>query len=108
VTRRRELDALLDRHADDLADACLLAGVALIERACSRSRESVDFRWRSYPRGELRALRRSLQQGIALARMGCLMREVDDERWLEREQRRELAQELLDRAAEEGRKRPPS
>lgn len=92
--RRRALDAFLEHHTDDTADAAFLAGVAMIERACERARESVDYRWRSFPRGELRAFRRSLKLGLLMCRFAVLAREADDQRWDELAAAAQLAEDL--------------
>lgn len=98
---RAELDRLFERHtADDVADAALLVGIAMVERACARSREALEFRWRSYPRGELRALRRGVREGLEVCRFATLLSEADRERFeeglavhLEREAARAAARE---------------
>lgn len=82
TSARAALDRFLgERDVDDVADGAFLAGIAMIERACERARESVDFRWRSNAFGELRALRRSLKLAVDLCTAGAMLREIDDERW---------------------------
>jgi hypothetical protein len=94
---RVELDRLFERHtADDVADAALLVGIGMIERACVRSREALEFRWRSYPGGELRVLRRGVRTGLEVCRFATLLAEADRERFEEG-----LAAHLAQQAARE-------
>lgn len=88
---RGELDRLLEHNADDVADATLLVGLALIEKACADARAALEFRWRSYPRGELRALRRGLRAGLRMCTAAMLVSEAEREQF---EQDRRLADEL--------------
>lgn len=81
MTSRNELDRLLERGADDVADAALLVGIGLIEKACADARAALEFRWRSYPRGELRGLRRGVKAGLRLCTLAMLVVEVDRERF---------------------------
>lgn len=81
MTARNELDRLVERNADDVADAALLVGLGLIEKACADARAALDFRWRSYPRGEVRALRRGLRAGSRLVTFAALVAEADRERF---------------------------
>jgi len=97
-SRRGALESFLEQHADDTADAAFLAGIAMIERACMAARESVDYRWRSWPRGELRRLRGSLKLGLLLCRFAVLAREADEERWDEATEAARMVAELNGRA----------
>jgi len=96
--RRRALELFLERHADDTADAAFLAGIAMIERACAAARESVEFRWRSWPRGEFRRLRGSIRLGLLICRFAVLTREADQERWDEATAAARMLEELNARA----------
>lgn len=95
MSARVELVDLLERMGDEAADAAWLAGVAALEKAALDARAALEFRWRSYPRGELRALRRNVKQGLALCRLAMLTAEADRERF---EVDRRLAEELAEQA----------
>lgn len=102
MARLPQLEQLLERHdVDDVADAALLAGLALIERQVGRTREAVEFRWRSYPRGELRALRRGMRLGLELCRFAVALAEAEREHF-----ERGLHHELHQRAQRAARRRP--
>jgi len=95
---RRELERFLEEHADDVSDGAFLAAIGVLEQACARARESVEFRWRSSPRTELRSLRRSVKLALLLARFAMLAREADRERWDEETADARMLEELNARA----------
>lgn len=95
MTARAELDRLIERNADDTADAALLVGLALIEKACADARAAIEFRWRSHPRGEVRHLRRGVRAGLRMCTVAMLIAEADRERF---EAERLLAEDLAARA----------
>lgn len=105
---QRALAAFLEQYADETGDAAFLAGIAIIERACARARESLDFRWRSWPRGEMRAFRRSIKIGLLMCRFGVLTKEAEDERWDQRADAARLAEDLRARAARKAQRRRAS
>jgi hypothetical protein len=94
-----ELASFLQEHGDDAAEAAWLAAIALIENACGRGREGQFGRWRAFPRGELRRLRRDIAAGLRLARFAVVLQDAENARY------DELEVELREAAAEAGRKR---
>jgi hypothetical protein len=92
----------LARFLEDTTDApevLWLAAVAMLERATAEAREAKWSRFRYYPAGELRRLRRSLSEGVRLARLAVAIQEDENDR------NRALDVELAEAAAEVGRAR---
>lgn len=93
------LAAYVERRGDRAAEVAWEASLALIVKAVDDAREGRFGRWRAYPRGELRRLRRDLAEGLELARLAVALQEED------REQTRELDGELRGLAGDAGRAR---
>lgn len=89
----------VSRRGDRAAEVVWDAALAMLERAFRDARESSESRWRWYPRGELRRLRRDVAEALELARLAVALREE------EQEQSRELDEELTRTAAEAGKAR---
>ena len=71
----------------------------MIERAIEDGRESRHSRFRNYPRGSLRKVRRDAAGGFHLLRLAVALQEADDDR------DRELVADLQARAAQAGKAR---
>jgi hypothetical protein len=99
MSARRGLAAFVERRGDRSAEVVWSAALAMLERACADARECSSSRWRWYPAGELRRLRRDVAEGLELARLAVALQEEDAE------QRRELDRDLAAAAAEAGRAR---
>jgi hypothetical protein len=89
----------LDRFGDESAEIAWLAGLAWIDRAAAAAREGKWGRFRYYPAGELRRLRRDLAGALQLCRWAVAMQEEENEH------SRELTAELHAAAEEAGRRR---
>jgi hypothetical protein len=73
----RYLERLDHYDADEVAAAVWWTAISRLELAVQEARQGLDGRWRSYPRGELRRLRRNVAGAFALARFAV---ELDEER----------------------------
>lgn len=93
------LQAYVERRGDRAAEVAWDAALALIRRAADDAGEGRWGRWRFYPKGELRRLRRDLAEGLELARLAVALCEED------KLQTAELDAELAEVAAEAGRAR---
>jgi hypothetical protein len=71
------LAAFLEDCREDAAEASWSAGLAMIERACARARES-ETRFRFYPPGELRKLRRGIARGLVLCRFAVALQQDEN------------------------------
>jgi len=96
---RQGLEAFLERHGDRAAETLWWSALAILDRAVEDAAEGKWGRWRFYPAGELRRLRRDLAEGLELARLAVALQEEENE------SRAELDAELREAAAEAGRKR---
>lgn len=76
------LQAFLERYSE-APEVMWTAAVAWIERAAADARAASGRRWRHYPQGEIRRLRRELAGALMLARLAAAMQE--EENSLERE-----------------------
>lgn len=90
------LAAFVERRGDRAAEVVWDAALVMLERACADAREAQSARWRSWPRGELRRLRRDLAEGLELARLAVALQEEDHE------QGREMDRDLVELAAAAG------
>lgn len=93
------LAGFLDRYAEDSAEVAWTAATALLERAATCAREGNFGRFRYYPAGELRRLRRDVAVALALARFAVAMQEEENEA------KRDLTRELYEAAEDAGRRR---
>lgn len=75
-----------------------MAGIAMLEQAAVRAREGVWGRWKHYPRGEVRRLRRDVARALRLIHEAVLLQEQVSE------ELRDLTRDLTDIAVEAGRK----
>src|SRR3972149_8707621 len=71
------IHGFLERHADRAASTAWVAALAMIEAACQEARERSHSRWRYYPAGELRRLRRDLAAALELARFAVALAEEE-------------------------------
>jgi hypothetical protein len=90
------LAAFLDRRGDRAAEVLWDAALTMVVRAAADAREAHPQRWRGYPRGELRRLRRDMAEALELARLAVALREE------EQDQHGDLEDELHRAAAEAG------
>lgn len=117
------LAGFVDRYGDESAEVLWWAALAWIERAAHEAREAHFGRWRYYPRGELRRLRRDLLPALMLARAAVALQEEANEHIREldlelraeaeriaararREQTREAERARLEKAARRRQKGP--
>jgi hypothetical protein len=78
ITPATGFDAFVERYAEKSAEALWVAALALLERAAVDARASPG-RWRAYPAGELRRLRRELVPALLLARVAVALQEEDND-----------------------------
>jgi len=69
--------------ASDAPEVLWAAGLAMIERAVSEAKEARYGRFRHYPAGQLRRLRRDLSDGLKLSRLAVVLQEADTARGAE-------------------------
>lgn len=72
------LTKLLELYADRAGEAAWLAGLSMLERAGIESREGIYGRWRHYPRGELRRVRREVSAALQLLRVAVALQEAEN------------------------------
>ncbi len=87
------LAAFLDHHGDRAGEAAWLAGLAMIERVGVEAREGIYGRWRHYPAGELRRVRRDVAAALSILRVAVSLQEAENANM------RELTTDLAQRAA---------
>ena len=75
------LDGFVERYGAESAEVAWLAGLAWIERAVQTAREGNFGRFRWYPTGELRRLRRDLHGGLLLCRFAVSFQEEENEQY---------------------------
>ena len=73
------LAGYLERRGDRAAEVLWDAALAMVNCATEEAGRGGSLRWRSYPRGELRRLRRDLAEALELARLAVAIREEDEE-----------------------------
>lgn len=78
----------VERYGEDAAEATWWAALAMLERATTLAREGQFGRWRHYPRGELRRLRRDVSRALLLARCAVDLQDESNETY------RELTEDL--------------
>jgi hypothetical protein len=88
------LAAFVERHGDHAAEVLWWGALSLLERAAHEAREGNWGRWRHYPRGELRRLRRDLAEALELARLAVAFQDEENARM------RDLGVDLRREAAE--------
>lgn len=93
------LAGFLERRGDRAAEVVWEAALVMVARAAEEAREGHWGRWRHYPSGELRRLRRDLAEALELARLAVALREEEHNRSAE------LDAELATQAAEAARRR---
>lgn len=89
----------VERLGDQAAEITWEASLAMIERAARDAREAKWARFRWFPSGELRRLRRDLAHALELARFAVAMQEDETELV------RELMADARAQAEEAGRRR---
>jgi hypothetical protein len=94
-----ELSGFLELAGDRAAETLWLAALSMIERAVAEAREGKWSRFRAFPRGELRRLRRDLAEALLMARLAAAV-QIDDN-----ELTRELMRPLREAAEREGAER---
>jgi hypothetical protein len=87
----------VERFGDEAGEALFNAGLAMIDQAVGRAREGVWGRWRFYPRGEVRKLRRDIARALRMIRQAQLLQEQISS------ELRDLTYDLTDRARAAGR-----
>lgn len=94
VTGRSEegIAGFLERHGRDVPEILYVAGLAWLEQAAREAREASLARWRHYPRGELRRIRRDVARALRLLDLAVSAQEDENART------RTLAQDLRDEA----------
>lgn len=79
MTKTSELERFGARYGDEVASVVWTAALGMLEQAAKAAREGNWGRWRNYPRGELRRLRRDVARALELARLAvALQAEADD------------------------------
>lgn len=70
----------VERFGDDAGEALFMAGLAMLDQALARAREGTYGRFRHYPRGELRRLRKDVSRGLTMCRQAAKLQDlVNDE-----------------------------
>lgn len=78
MTARNELERFGARYGDEVANVVWTAALGMLEQAAAAAREGIWGRWRTYPRGELKRLRRDVARGLALARLAVALQDEAD------------------------------
>lgn len=73
-------DLYLEEHSGRAAEILWDAALVIARQAVDDTRATTQSRWRSFPRGELRVLRRDLARALALARLAVALQEDEHER----------------------------
>lgn len=73
------LDGFLERVGEEAAEVAWQAAGAWLERAARESRDGHFGRFRYYPQGELRRLRRDVKHALELARFAVALQEEENE-----------------------------
>ncbi len=77
-TAKRGLQAFVDRYGTEAPEAIWTAALALLEKAATDARAVSGNRWRHYPQGEIRRLRRELAGAMMLARLAAALQEEEN------------------------------
>jgi hypothetical protein len=89
----------VERFGDDAGEALWYAGLALLDQAVKRGQEGAYGRFRHFPGGELRRLRKDLARGLSMCRESCTLQDLVNG------ELRELTRDLDEQAQEAGRRR---
>jgi len=91
----------VDRFGEEAGEALFMAGVAMLEQAVARAREGVYGRWKYFPAGEVRKLRRDVARALRLVHEAQRVQDLVNEEL--RELSRPIDEMLLERARAERR-----
>lgn len=100
---KSELARFSARYGDETAEIVWASALSMLEQAAKRAGEGTWGRWRFFPQGELRRLRRDVARALALARLAVAL-EVE-ENAAGADLAEELRREAAKAAARAGRER---
>jgi hypothetical protein len=69
----------VESFGDEAAEAIWLAACAWLERSAALARDTLDNRFRWYPKGELDRLRREIAAALQLARFACAVQSEEND-----------------------------
>lgn len=73
MTAQSDLERFGARYGDETAEIIWAAALSMLEQAARRAGEGTWGRWRNFPSGELRRLRRDVARALALARLAVAL-----------------------------------